>query len=297
MPLALKAIVDESSADQAATAAAASQATRVVYALPVFLLLAYALLRFASTLFTELRDLAFARATLDTVSDFAQRTFAHLLSLGPGFHSQRSTGTLIRDVERGTAGIAFVLGAGLFTVLPTLVEFCAVLVVMLAASYSVWFIVTIVVTFFVYAGYTAMFTRRREQRQRTVNEIDSRTQGVQVDSLLNAEHATPEGSRVEIRLERHDVSARASITDVARLPRRRPTRRPSRLAASHRWTRWRCVPSSSVKEAVSRSNSPRPSTACAGPSICRCERWRCPRRRSWPPPPLRRPSSRHNAAV
>ena len=59
----------------------------------------------------------------------------------------------------------------------------------------------------------AMFTRRREQRQRTVNEIDSRTQGVQVDSLLNAEHATPEGGRVEIRLERHDVNARVSITD------------------------------------------------------------------------------------
>jgi ATP-binding cassette subfamily B protein len=107
--------------------------------------------------------------------------------LSPRFHSQRSTGILIRDVERGTAGIAFLLGAGLFTVLPTLVEFFAVLTVMLAAGYSVWFIVTIMAAFFCYAGYTTLMTRRRERRQRIVNEIDSRAQGVQVDSLLNVE--------------------------------------------------------------------------------------------------------------
>jgi len=187
VPLALKAIVDGFSAGAAQTGVTASDTTRVVLTLPVFVLLAYALLRFASTLFTELRDLMFARVTLATVSDFAQRTFAHLLALSPSFHAQRSTGTLMRDVERGATGIAFLLGAGLFTVLPTLVEFCAVLVVMLAAGYSVWFIVTIVITFFVYAGYTTAFTRRRELRQRAVNEVDSRAQGMQVDGLLNVE--------------------------------------------------------------------------------------------------------------
>jgi ATP-binding cassette subfamily B protein len=187
VPLALKAIVDEFSHSEAQSASAPQAPEPVVLALPVFLLLAYALLRFASVLFTELRDLAFSRVTLGTVIEFAQRTFAQLLSLSPRFHSQRSTGTLIRDVERGTAGIAFLLGAGLFTVLPTLVEFFAVLAVMLAAGYSAWFIVTIMVTFFCYAGYTTVMTRRRERRQRIVNEIDSRAQGMQVDSLLNVE--------------------------------------------------------------------------------------------------------------
>src|SRR5512138_735035 len=161
VPLALKAIVDHFSHTEAQSASAAQAPAPVVLALPAFLLLAYALLRFASVLFTELRDLTFSRVTLGTVSEFAQRTYAHLLSLSPRFHSQRSTGTLIRDVERGTAGIAFLLGAGLFTVLPTLVEFFAVLTVMLAAGYSVWFIVTIMVTFFCYAGYTTLMTRRR----------------------------------------------------------------------------------------------------------------------------------------
>ncbi|MCW5659590.1 MAG: ATP-binding cassette domain-containing protein [Burkholderiaceae bacterium] len=186
VPLSLKGIVDTFSAAAAPGAGPASDA-RVVLTLPVFLLLAYAVLRFAATLFTELRDLVFARVTLRTVSEFAQTVYLHLMHLSPRFHALRSTGMLIRDVERGTAGIAFLLGAGLFTVLPTLVEFIAVLVVMIAAGYSGWFTVAIVVTFFFYAGYTTLMTRRRERRQRAVNEIDSRAQGMRVDSLLNVE--------------------------------------------------------------------------------------------------------------
>ena len=47
----------------------------------------------------------FARVTQRTVTAFAERTFAHLMSLSPKFHVQRNTGSLIRDVERGTSGI------------------------------------------------------------------------------------------------------------------------------------------------------------------------------------------------
>lgn len=179
VPLVLKAIVDHFS--QLPTAPTAP------LLLPVFLLLGYALLRFTGTLFTELRDLLFARVTLRAVTVFSRRTFGHLLRLSPRFHVTRHTGMLIRDVERGTAGIGFLLGAGLFTVLPTLVEFVAVLVVLAAAGYSLWFTLIIGITFFVYAGHTAVLTRRRERRQREVNEIDSRAHGRLVDGLLNHE--------------------------------------------------------------------------------------------------------------
>ena len=185
VPLLLKAIVDrfsqpsEMSADNLNTG-------QVVLVLPVFLLLGYALLRFSGTLFTELRDLVFARVTQRTVKAFAERTFGHLLSLSPRFHVQRNTGSLIRDVERGTAGIGFLLGAGLFTVVPTMVEFVGVLVVM-AVGYSLWFTVAIVLTFAVYASYTMLMTQKRELRQRAVNDMDSRANGRLVDTLLNYE--------------------------------------------------------------------------------------------------------------
>lgn len=191
VPLLLKAVVDrfsrpESLTESVPAMAAGDPTTSLAVVLPVFLLLAYALLRFAGTLFTELRDLVFAPVTRRTVIAFSQRTFSHLLSLNPKFHTQRNTGSLIRDVERGTSGIGFLLGAGLFTVVPTLVEFAAVLGVM-AYGYSLWFTLVIVVTFVVYAALTMGLTQRRELRQRRVNEMDSRANGRLVDTLLNYE--------------------------------------------------------------------------------------------------------------
>ncbi|NML13560.1 ATP-binding cassette domain-containing protein [Azohydromonas caseinilytica] len=185
VPLLLKEVIDRFS-EPASLTTSTTRGVATVLVLPVFLLLGYALLRFAGTLFTELRDLVFARVTLSTVTDFAERCFAHLLSLSPRFHVQRNTGALIRDVERGTAGVGFLLGSGLFTVVPTLVEFAAVLAVM-AAGYSLWFTLVIMVTFFVYAAFTTAKTATRALRQRRVNDMDSRANGRMVDTLLNYE--------------------------------------------------------------------------------------------------------------
>ncbi|GAB3445366.1 ABC transporter ATP-binding protein/permease [Massilia solisilvae] len=152
--------------------------------LPVYLLAGYALLRFASTLFNEWRDLLFARVTLSTVSAYAQKTFAHLHALGPRFHARRQIGALLPDIDRGTNGIAFLLGVGLFTIVPTLVEIGLVLAIMLQ-RYSAQFSLIIVTTFLVYAGFTVIFTARRVVYQRRVNKLDARSKGQLADSLIN----------------------------------------------------------------------------------------------------------------
>jgi ATP-binding cassette subfamily B protein len=174
VPLLLKRIID-----------AFSQAS-LPSRLPLYLLVGYALLRFAATLFNEWRDLLFARVTLSTVSSFAQRTFAHLHALGPRFHAQRQVGSLLPDIDRGTNGIAFLLGVGLFTIVPTLVEIGLVLFVMLR-RYSPGFSAIIVATFLVYTGFTLVFTARRVIYQRRVNKLDSRAKGQLADSLINAD--------------------------------------------------------------------------------------------------------------
>ncbi|UUX94186.1 ATP-binding cassette domain-containing protein [Aquabacterium sp. J223] len=187
VPLLLKEIVDQFSRPETLTGTLPLPAgTAAVMVLPVFLLLGYALLRFVTTLFNELRDIVFARVTQRTMIDFAERSFAHLLALSARFHTRRNTGSLIRDLERGTAGIGFLLGAGVFTIVPTLVEFVAVLVVM-ARGYSLWFTLIIFVTFVVYGGYTTTMTHRREVRQRRVNQMDSSANGRMVDTLMNYE--------------------------------------------------------------------------------------------------------------
>jgi ATP-binding cassette subfamily B protein len=191
VPYALKLIVDRLGAPGAAA-----------LAVPIGLLLGYALLRFAGTLFNELRDLVFARVAQHVVADIHEQVFAHLLSLPARFHAARRTGVLTREVERGIAGIALLLGVGLFTIAPTLVEIVAVMAVLLAA-YSAWFSAALLATFLLYTGFTVIYTARREVFQRAMNAIDARASGRLVDSLLNVEtvkaHAAETGEAERYR--------------------------------------------------------------------------------------------------
>ena len=174
VPLVLKAIVDVMSRPEA------------LAALPVLLLVGYAAVRFAATLFTELRDLTFARVTQTVVASLSLRTFEHLHSLGARFHLDRATGGLTREVERGTAAVGFLTGAALFQILPTVVEIGAVLVIMIV-SYGWLFSSLLLLTFALYALHTTVFIRRRAVRQRRVNALESQAHRRLVDSLLNYE--------------------------------------------------------------------------------------------------------------
>jgi len=174
VPMVLKAIVDELGEPAG------------LLVLPVFLLLAYALLRFLGTLFNELRDVVFAPVLHQVVADFNERTFAHLHRLGPRFHVARQTGSLARDVERGAAGITFLLGTTLFTVVPTLFEIAAVALV-LAVGYDVRFTLIVVLALLGYGTFTFALTERRAALQRAMNAADSAASGRLVDTLLNYE--------------------------------------------------------------------------------------------------------------
>ncbi|HCY64454.1 MAG TPA: metal ABC transporter permease [Oxalobacteraceae bacterium] len=174
VPLMLKRIVDHLSRPE------------TIHTLPVLILLGYAILRFSSTLFTELRDLFFSRVTQHTVAEFAQKTFTHLHELGASFHARRHLGGLLPNIDRGTAGISFLLGVGLFTLVPTLVEIGMVLAIMLA-NYSIGFTVVIAATFALYTGFTLFFTQRRAIFQRRVNRLDTNAKNRLADSLINAD--------------------------------------------------------------------------------------------------------------
>ncbi|WP_063588045.1 ATP-binding cassette domain-containing protein [Achromobacter ruhlandii] len=154
--------------------------------LPAFLLLGYAVVRFGGSVFTELRDVVFSRVVQRTVAEFTVAVFSRLQRLGARFHGARQTGALARDVERGTNGVGFLLGTGLFTLLPTLVEIVSV-VLILVMGYSAWFAVIVVLTFIAYSAYTSVLVRKRMAYQRRLNDLDSKASGRLVDSLLNYE--------------------------------------------------------------------------------------------------------------
>jgi ATP-binding cassette, subfamily B, bacterial len=184
VPGLLKAIVDHLTPGPATLAASLT--------VPVWLLLGYALLRFASTLFTELRDLVFARVGKQVTSGFSERAFAHLLAMSPRFHAQRHTGALIREVERGIGGLGYLLGSGVFTVVPTAVEFFAVLVI-IVSGYGAKFVVIIAATMLAYSTWTGWKTRDRVHDQRHMNRHDTHAHALLVDTLLNYEAVKTHG--------------------------------------------------------------------------------------------------------
>jgi len=65
---------------------------RAILVVPIGLLLAYAGLRLSTTVFTELRELIFAKASFGASKQIALEVFGHLHSLSLRFHLERQIG-------------------------------------------------------------------------------------------------------------------------------------------------------------------------------------------------------------
>ncbi len=155
-------------------------------AVPLGLIVAYAVLRVASAGFAELRDAVFAAVAQSTVRKVALQTFQHLHRLSLRFHMDRMTGGLSRSVERGTAGVENVLRLAVFNIVPTLLE--VVLVVGILWRLFDWrFASVTLVTVVLYIGFTFAFTNWRVRFRRAMNDTDNDAQNKAIDSLLNFE--------------------------------------------------------------------------------------------------------------
>ncbi|HZE92488.1 MAG TPA: ABC transporter ATP-binding protein/permease [Rhizobacter sp.] len=159
---------------------------RVMLVVPVGLLLAYGGLRLSTSLFTELRELIFAKATEGTARSISLNVFRHLHALSLRFHLERQTGGMTRDIERGTRGVHSLISYSLYSILPTLVEVGMVLT-LLAVKFDAWFAGISFVALVVYIVFTVTVTNWRTQFRKQMNELDSTAHTKAIDSLLNYE--------------------------------------------------------------------------------------------------------------
>jgi ATP-binding cassette subfamily B protein len=153
---------------------------------PAGLLLAYGLLRLSTSLFTELRELVFAKATQGAARSIALKTFEHLHALSLRFHLERQTGGMTRDIERGVRGIESLISYSLYSIIPTLIEVALVLTI-LAVKFDVWFAIITVAALALYITFTVLITEWRTKFRKEANEFDSAAHTKAVDSLLNYE--------------------------------------------------------------------------------------------------------------
>jgi ATP-binding cassette subfamily B protein len=165
---------------------AAAGTVAAILSVPVALVIAYGLLRVASSAFGELRDAVFTRVQARAGRRIALQVFTHLHALSLRFHLDRQTGGLSRVIERGTRGINFVLDFMLFNIIPTIFEILMVAVI-LWRLFDFTFAAVTLGTIAVYVAFTLMFTNWRLQFRRRMNDTDQEANTRAIDSLLNYE--------------------------------------------------------------------------------------------------------------
>ena len=163
-----------------------AESPQAILVVPVGIIVAYGLLRISASLFAELREALFARVTQNAVRKVALQVFEHLHSLALSFHLARQTGGVSRDIERGTRGIQSLISYSLYSILPTLIEFCLVLGYF-AYSYDIWFAAITLVALVLYISFTIVVTEWRTHYRRAMNDMDSKANQKAIDSLLNFE--------------------------------------------------------------------------------------------------------------
>ena len=178
VPVLLKTLVDTMSFKPGDPAA--------VLVVPIGLLLAYGLLRLSTSLFTELRELIFSKATQGAARRIALETFQHLHALSLRFHLERQTGGMTRDIERGVRGIESLISYSLFSIVPTLIEVVLVLTI-LGVKFDAWFAWITLIALALYIVFTVSVTEWRTKYRKQANEFDSAAHTKAIDSLLNYE--------------------------------------------------------------------------------------------------------------
>jgi ATP-binding cassette subfamily B protein len=174
VPLVLKEIID------------ALDKPRPELVLPLALILSYGVLRFASTTFSDLRDVVFAKVTQRAMRRISMAVFDHLHALSLRFHLERQTGGITRDIERGAKAMSSLVGYLLFRITPTVLEILMVAGILFVKLDWVFGLLTLI-TLGAYIGFTVTITEWRTQFVRKANALDSQAYGRAIDSLLNYE--------------------------------------------------------------------------------------------------------------
>lgn len=183
--------------------------------LPILLLALYGVLRFSSSLFTELREILFARVTQQAVRLLSLTVFQHLHSLSLRFHLERQTGGISRDMERGTRSVSSLINYTLYSILPTLIEMALVLGILLI-NYDIGFVIITLISLACYVVFTVTVSNWRIGIRRIANESDSAANTRAVDSLINYEtvkyfnNETYEASRYDEKLRQWEDAATKS---------------------------------------------------------------------------------------
>ena len=173
---------------------------------------AYGFARLMTVGFQQLRDAIFAAVGQRALRLLALETFTHIHALSLRYHITRKTGGLSRIIERGVKGVEFLLRFMLFSIGPLIVEL-ALIGLVLAVVFDVWYLAVVVVTIALYVWFTFKVTEWRVKIRKEMNDQDTDANQKAIDSLLNFETVKyfsaekREANRYDSAMERYVAAA------------------------------------------------------------------------------------------
>ncbi len=173
---------------------------------------AYGMARLMSVGMQQLRDVLFAAVGQRALRMLALETFQHIHALSLRYHITRKTGGLSRIIERGVKGVEFLLRFMLFSIGPLIVEL-ALIGIVLAVVFDVWYLAVVVVTIAFYVWFTFKVTEWRVKIRKEMNNQDTDANQKAIDSLLNFETVKyfgaekREADRYDSSMERYVAAA------------------------------------------------------------------------------------------
>lgn len=165
---------------------AEKSSTTLYMTLPIGILLAYGFARIASSLFSEGRDIIFAKVEHRAARSIGLKVFEHLHSLSLRYHLDRKTGGLSRIIERGIEGIESAFRFLTFLIIPTFLEVLLVCLLLLYLYPPIFSLLTFI-TIGLYAFCTIWITEWRTKYVRAMNLANEEGNTKAIDSLLNYE--------------------------------------------------------------------------------------------------------------
>ena len=150
------------------------------------MVLAFALGRFTSVVFDNLRNIVFERVGQEATRQLAVDTFTKLHSLSMRFHLARRTGEITKTIDRGTKSIDVMLYFMLFNIAPTVIELIVVAIIFYF-TFGWGLVAATAVAVVAYGAVTRWITDWRNALRERMNRLDGQALARSVDSLLNYE--------------------------------------------------------------------------------------------------------------
>jgi ABC-type multidrug transport system fused ATPase/permease subunit len=160
----------------------------------------YIFLRITSSVCKEMQGVLYIRVKQQATIELQEFIFTHIHHLSLAFHLNKSTGVIMKAMDRGVDAANTLISYLFLFLIPALIE-CFAVIILFFLSYKQYLLsLIIVIAIVIYAAVTIFLTNYRKKFREETNKHDNDYHNQATDSILNYEtvkYFTNEGYEVD----------------------------------------------------------------------------------------------------